>query len=102
MSPPGSSIDYEISDNASTTSIPLPNQVYTPSECLYGLLYEAKTIGGDNLPQWLSFDPVNGFTVLSGNPNDFGTYLIELTATVDGPNTVSEIDLIYTFTLGRC
>ena len=38
----------------------------------------------------------------SSNPADFGSYQIELTATVNGPDIVGGVDIVYTFNLGRC
>ena len=54
------------------------------------------------MPQFLTFTEQQGFSIRTGNPADFGTYQVELTATVDGPSTVGEVDLIYTFELKRC
>ena len=101
--PPGTDITYEIQNNPETLVIQTPFAAYTPRECVYDLTYVAAHFGNGNpLPQFLTFSPQTGFQVQTSNPNDFGTYSIELTATVNGPNTVGEVDLVYTFTLGRC
>ena len=83
--------------------MPLPFASYTPGECVYDLSYTAAHFGnGKPLPGFLTFDQETGFEVRTSNPADFGTYSIELTATVNGPNTVGEVDQVYVFTLDRC
>ena len=60
----------------------LTSYTYTPEECTYDILFEAKTLNGEpgELPGYVSFDDSEGFTLLTNNPLDYGSGYVELTA----------------------
>lgn len=83
--------------------MPPPFRSYTPRECVYDLTYTTKIFStGQPLPDFIKFDGVNGFELSSSDPNDFGIYNVQLSATVNGPNKVGTITQMYYFTVGRC
>ena len=101
--PPGTDITYEITNNADILNVLGPLAVYTPQECVYDLTFTAKVFNSnDPLPSFLIYSEEEGFNLETNNPDDFGVNLIELTASINGPNSVGNVDIIYTFTLGRC
>ena len=65
---------------------------------------EARIFGSNEpLPDFITFSQdAGGFSINSSDPNDYGVYQVELTATVDGPSNAGAAALLYTFTLDRC
>ena len=101
--PPGTEITCQIGNNAAMCVVPTPTPIYTPTECMYDLIMEARIFGSnDPLPSFITFSQEQGIQIKSSDPNDKGIYQVELTATVDGPSNAGEVDVLYTITLERC
>lgn len=85
-------------------TIPAPFESYTPSECVYDLIYTATLFDkvDSPLPDFITFSADKGFELKSSDPNDFGMYEVLLSATVDGPSRVGTVTVRYWFNVGRC
>jgi ELWxxDGT repeat protein len=87
--PEAGQISDQITGEGQKFSLTLPYGQFSNSNYLDPLTYSAKTSEGNQLPAWLTFDPVT--TAFSGTPNatDTGNFNIQVTATDTGGLTAS-------------